>query len=82
MLGTVGAEKLTYDWKPQLVVLSGAACNPSGAALPALGCGQPALDIRIAAWLIKPDSHEVSDNSCPALAVSHRPLLTCHIHGE
>jgi len=70
MLSTVGAEKLTYDWKPQLAALSGSACDASGAALPDLACAQPVVDVRIAAWLTKPDSHETSDN--PSL-----PLTVC-----
>ena len=69
MLGAVGTEKLTYDWKPQLSALSGGACDAEGAALPDLACKQLVVDVRIAAWLIRPDSYETSDNPCPPLAV-------------
>lgn len=69
MLGSTDAEKLTYDWKSQLAALSGSACDVGGASLPVLACLQPIMDVRIAAWLIKPDSHETSDNPQPALAV-------------
>lgn len=69
MLGAVGTEKLTYDWKPQLAALSGRACDAKGAALPDLACKQLIVDVRIAAWLIRPDSYETSDNPCPPLAV-------------
>jgi hypothetical protein len=69
MLGSADAEKLTYDWKSQLAALSGSACSLEGALLPGLACMQPVIDIRIAAWLIKPDSHETSDNPQPALVV-------------
>ena len=69
MLGTVGTEKLTYDWKPQLSALSGRARDATGAALPDLACKQLVVDVRIAAWLIRPDSYETSDNPCPPLAV-------------
>ena len=69
MLGSTDAEKLTYDWKSQLAALSGSACNLKGAPLPVLACQQPIMDVRVAAWLIKPDSHETSDDPQPALAV-------------
>ena len=69
MLGMAGTEKLTYDWKPQLTALSGRACDAKGAALPGLACKLPVVDVRIAAWLIRPDSYETSDNPCPPLAV-------------
>ena len=75
MLGNPGPEKLTYDWKGQLAALSGSCCDAGGSALPALLCLQPVLDIRIAAWLIKPDSRDASDNpNGPAVRI-FGPLL-------
>ena len=75
MLGIAGTEKRTYDWKPQLTALSGRACDAKGAALSGLACKQPVVDVKIAAWLIRPDSYETSDNPCPPLAVRCIPYL-------
>ena len=81
MLGNPGPEKLTYDWKGQLAALSGSCCDAGGSALPALLCLQPVLDIRIAAWLIKPDSRDASDNpNGPAVRI-FGPLL-CDIRQD
>ena len=74
MLGNPGPEKLTYDWKGQLAALSGSCCDAGGSALPALVRLQPVLDIRIAAWLIKPDSRDASDNPNGPAVRSPRPL--------
>ena len=79
MLGTAGTEKLTYDWKPQLTALSGRACDASGAALPAFVCLQRVVDVRIAAWLIKPDSYETSDHPCSPLTVGYNPGLSASV---
>ena len=75
MLGILGPERLTYDWKGQLAVLLGSCCNAGGSALPALACLQPVLDIRIAAWLIKPDSRDASDNPNVTAVRSPQPHL-------
>ena len=75
MLGNSGPEKLTYDWKAQLAALSGSCCDAGGSALPALVCLAPVLDIRIAAWLIKPDSQEASDNPNVTAVRSPQPVL-------
>ena len=75
MLGNAGPEKLTHDWKGQLAALSGSCCDAGGSALPALVCLQPVLDIRIAAWLIKPDSRDASDNPNVPAVCSPGPLL-------
>ena len=84
MLGNAGTEKLTYDWKLQLTALSGRACDAKGAALPGLACKQPIVDVRIAAWLVRPDSYETSDNPCPPLAVcctSSLSVYAFHVRG-
>ena len=81
MLGKLGPEKLTYDWKGQLAALSGSCCDAGGSALPALVCLQPVLDIRIAAWLIKPDSRDASDNpNGPAVRSPRRLSCKCLLH--
>ena len=81
MLGSPGPEKLTYDWKGQLAALSGSCCDPGGSALPALVCLQPVLDVRIAAWLIKPDSRDASDNPS-VLAVRSLRLPLYNLSGR
>ena len=81
MLGNPGPEKLTHDWKGQLAALSGSCCDAGGSALPMLACLQPVLDIRIAAWLIKPDSRDASDNpNVPA--VRHPGPIMCDLSGR
>lgn len=81
MLGNPGPEKLTHDWKGQLAALSGSCCDTGGSALPALLCLQPVLDIRIAAWLIKPDSRDASDNPNGPAVRNPRPLsCECLMH--
>ena len=75
MLGDSGPEKLTYDWKAQLAALSGSCCDAGSSVLPALACMLPVLDIRIAAWLIKPDSWDASDNPAVTAVRSPQPML-------
>lgn len=75
MLGDSGPEKLTYNWKAQLAALSGSCCNAGSSVLPAIACLQPVLDIRIAAWLIKPDSRDASDNPTVTAVRSPQPML-------
>ena len=75
MLGNPGPDKLTYDWKGQLAVLSGSCCDAGGSTLPRLAYLQPVLDIRIAAWLIKPDSRDATDN--PNVPEVRSPLPLC-----
>ena len=69
--------QITYNLKPQLAALW---CTGGGTQAQPLCMGGPLFDVRIMAWLARPDSSGiVGDDDSRRLPKVLLPLLPCHI---
>ena len=75
IIGKDGATKVSFDLKAQLAALLN--CTSScGASLPAIAVADGIVDVRISAWLVKPDDASVSDSP------TFKPQVTAHFPGS